>query len=505
MTDGEIRVPVTQRLARLLADFSALNVTSHDLYNERRKQGAPELLQTTRMQFLLDLLSDEDYFVRHKVDDQGHLSHLFFALKDALRVYRANLDVVPLYCTCSTNRFGMPLLNIHEHNDPPCTSAPPWRDEDRLRVEPHTTQVPDGNGGHRSTSSLPVRPRLCATKCTRDRVRGCPSPALRVAHSERRRDVCTMKIIPQEVDLDKSTAQTRKMKDSAQHRLFCDTFGGLVGAANENAYRVLREQLYSISAAEAKYFDDIWLDIWRDRLVRCWTDQRLNFGLRSTSRVEGYHNSLKRWLISSHGDLLTLHKTTQHWWRQSIKAYDIAVSNAWVRSVASLRSPLYSKVVKLIHNFALLEFERLLEHDAQRPCTSVYMRSRGMPCSHMLAARKRAGRALLPEDFHAHWYTDRSNAPIRAPPVVFDPSTIAERRGARALQRRTRTQEQGQARSSHRQGEGMWSTRRTPSSFERPLSEPAIADTGLPLPPALDTILRQHGARDDLARFHPYI
>lgn len=98
--------------------------------------------------------------------------------------------------------------------------------------------------------------------------------------------------------------------------------------------------------------DDIWLDIWKRRIVRCWTNKAMYFGMHSTSRVEGYHTSMKGWTTSSTGDLLTLHTRMVHWWRNSIHKYKTAVSDALVKTKSLLRGPLFAKVV-VVHDHAL--------------------------------------------------------------------------------------------------------------------------------------------------------
>jgi hypothetical protein len=86
----------------------------------------------------------------------------------------------------------------------------------------------------------------------------------------------------------------------------------VIYANSEEDYSFRRQELHLLSAVEAAYGDDVWLDIWKQRIVRCWTDGVLHFGMHATSRVEGYHATLKSWLGSSTGDLLTIHTRMEH-------------------------------------------------------------------------------------------------------------------------------------------------------------------------------------------------
>jgi hypothetical protein len=61
-------------------------------------------------------------------------------------------------------------------------------------------------------------------------------------------------------------------------------------------YEEHRARLRAMSPKEARYIDKTWLDKWKDKFVRCWTNDIRHFGVRTTSRVKGYHRSVKRWL-----------------------------------------------------------------------------------------------------------------------------------------------------------------------------------------------------------------
>lgn len=54
---------------------------------------------------------------------------------------------------------------------------------------------------------------------------------------------------------------------------FCDAFLAVVNARTELEYAQRRWEMRMICPSEAAYVDDVWLDIWRYRLVRCWTDK----------------------------------------------------------------------------------------------------------------------------------------------------------------------------------------------------------------------------------------
>ena len=67
-----------------------------------------------------------------------------------------------------------------------------------------------------------------------------------------------------------------------------------------------------------RYLSRVWLDKHKERFIRCWADWYLHFGHCETSRAEGAHSVIKRYLQVSTGDLynvftkLSLMLATQH-------------------------------------------------------------------------------------------------------------------------------------------------------------------------------------------------
>ncbi|DAZ95826.1 TPA: hypothetical protein N0F65_008545 [Lagenidium giganteum] len=142
-----------------------------------------------------------------------------------------------------------------------------------------------------------------------------------------------------------------------RHRQFCDAFHHLTRSNTEAEYEARRDRLHELCPQEARYIDEIWLDIWKRRLVRCWTSQILTFGVQSTSRVEDYHAGLKKWLCSSQGDMVTVFDRMMCWWDVSIAEHLTAVTEDTIKCPRRLQTPLYSNVVRVIHKFALLQCE----------------------------------------------------------------------------------------------------------------------------------------------------
>ena len=51
-------------------------------------------------------------FYWQKIDENGHITHLFMAYSKSLDFFIQHHDIFLLYCTYCTNRYKMPLLSI---------------------------------------------------------------------------------------------------------------------------------------------------------------------------------------------------------------------------------------------------------------------------------------------------------------------------------------------------------------------------------------------------------
>ena len=62
------------------------------------------------------------------------------------------------------------------------------------------------------------------------------------------------------------------------------------------------------------YVDTTWIGPWKEKFVSCWVDQHRHLGHTTTSIVEGVHVSMKRFLLSSTGDLATVFQRFRRFW-----------------------------------------------------------------------------------------------------------------------------------------------------------------------------------------------
>jgi histone-lysine N-methyltransferase SETD2 len=51
------------------------------------------------------------------------------------------------------------------------------------------------------------------------------------------------------------------------------------------------------------YLDEVWLNKYKKMFVSVWIDRHLNFGQRTTNRVESAHSNLKKYLDGTNSSL----------------------------------------------------------------------------------------------------------------------------------------------------------------------------------------------------------
>src|SRR4051794_18762541 len=160
-----------------------------------------------------------------------------------------------------------------------------------------------------------------------------------------------------------------------------------------------------------RYLAKTWLDKEKERFVRCWADQHLHFGHRETSRAEGAHSVVKRYLQVSTGDLyevlqkLSLMLVAQH------REHHATMEAAWNRISQSFRIPLFSTLIGHITPYMLWQVygqKQLLNHPAlHHACHRTHIDSMGIPCYHMIKERLEAQQTLYQHDFHPRWFFDQ--------------------------------------------------------------------------------------------------
>jgi len=99
-------------LSALHLDNPDTLVIARTVYDARAKQRRLDLKERSPIQALLDKAREENFFTSITLDDEGHITRLFFAHPKSIELLQTYSKVLLMDCTYKTNRFRMPLLNI---------------------------------------------------------------------------------------------------------------------------------------------------------------------------------------------------------------------------------------------------------------------------------------------------------------------------------------------------------------------------------------------------------
>ena len=86
--------------------------TMQDIYNIRKTIWIEQLAGKTPIEAMLHELWKSNYVHEYQLDQQYHITHLFFAHPTSIELLKRYPDVVLMDCTYKTNRFHLPLLDI---------------------------------------------------------------------------------------------------------------------------------------------------------------------------------------------------------------------------------------------------------------------------------------------------------------------------------------------------------------------------------------------------------
>ncbi|KAM3559042.1 hypothetical protein ARSEF4850_004313 [Beauveria asiatica] len=103
------------------------------------------------------------------------------------------------------------------------------------------------------------------------------------------------------------TRNTEDADKAQQWKEFYQSWHEIVGSRDDEAFEERIQRLkdrYSLDhAREVGYIIEIWLDLYKEKLVKVWVDRHLHFGNVVTSRGEGIHELIKIYLNTSQLDL----------------------------------------------------------------------------------------------------------------------------------------------------------------------------------------------------------
>jgi hypothetical protein len=457
-----------QTLATIKTKYPDTLQTRKDIANMKARVRAITLSLMTVAEATLLRLERADFFSQHVLDEERRIHRLFFAYNESVSLLRRFHRILLFDCTYKTNKYRKPILNI-------CGVTGSNR-----TIQVAVCLLP----GETESDFLWAFQQLDLL-LRQERI---PHPLLVVTDRDRAQ-ISALRQIFVESHLRLCSWHMNKDVQAYTRRHLGKEVGSGSFVDNElvdSFLRLYREVCSARSEADFRKgchsLKTKWLQGW-EYLYKHWfkdfsqycvafgVDERLHFGIQSTSRVEGSHSTMKKWLQSSRLDVLSLIERLIPWWQNISHEVRSHVSNEEERGLISCNHKFLVRTQRKIWKYALYriedqirggneEFEELtrFKRTEKSVCSGIFTRSTGLPCKHLIRDLKLEDSSLEPSHFHPHWriifVKDEYIEPPK--PTIHEPSTIPKPSQVTRSKRRAK-----------QTGTGEFGTRREPLLSER--------------------------------------
>ncbi|POV94390.1 hypothetical protein PSHT_16246 [Puccinia striiformis] len=171
-------------------------------------------------------------------------------------------------------------------------------------------------------------------------------------------------------------------------------------------------------------YSSIWRNILpeKEHFVVAWASLFPHLRNLNTSRVESGHAFIKRFILNSTGDLLSVWKALSNAVDHQITHVHASIGQDSIKMLTNIPRS-FINLCQKISQHAILEaqkqYERLTDLDPSDTCSKTVFIGSGIPCCHMIADILEYRGLLEPSDFHAQWHLDYNpECLIKEAPVV---------------------------------------------------------------------------------------
>jgi hypothetical protein len=141
-----------------------------------------------------------------------------------------------------------------------------------------------------------------------------------------------------------------------------------------------------------------WLTPYYNLIVHAWVDRSFHGGTTTTSRLEGAHSVLKRWIGKPTKQVIALWDSTKLVIDDQLKEIENSTSRRLQTTPVGLSGQLFYPVIGKTTPFALYQLKKQVENIRRQQeraeqglistiCTRTFCSSMGMPCWHMIKSR----------------------------------------------------------------------------------------------------------------------
>ncbi len=123
----------------------------------------------------------------------------------------------------------------------------------------------------------------------------------------------------------------------------------------------------------AEYCKYEWLELYKEKIVRAYTNKFTHFGTITTSRAEGWRAKLKRYLQASRNDLFCFFRLMRNLWDAEHTEYENTKGQGIISRAFNTGGAVYDAVAYKIHIYALGQFQNLQHLSRHLRSAKVYI------------------------------------------------------------------------------------------------------------------------------------
>jgi hypothetical protein len=312
-----------------------------DCYNIRDELRRKKLGNYTPLEFLRETLQSNNWRYTFKQDTEGHILFFMFAHPESIRLANQYNRVFLLDCTYKTNRYKMPLLHIiglspsnSSYSIAFCFMQNEQEESYKWTLQTFFSWL----------DPLPFSPVLCT-----DRDLALVG-AIKSIYPRSPHLLCVWHINKNVL------AKTKQyFSSNEEFEAFMKLWKELINSSTIVEYKdrlAKFETRFSLTPAALRYVKQTWLT-YKEMFIRAWIGQYLHLGNWATSRVEGSHAMLKKYIGGSTGNILFVFERinnaleAQHYTLSSDLAED------QIKTLNFCSHFLYSHIIKRTSRYSL--------------------------------------------------------------------------------------------------------------------------------------------------------
>ncbi|KAI7941408.1 hypothetical protein MJO29_013482 [Puccinia striiformis f. sp. tritici] len=405
-------VKTSQILLQLQQADSKTLAVNRTINNAIHKFRQEELNGKTPIEALLGLLKQSNWLWDVDIDSAGVIQNLFFAHPGSVHLARIYHHVALLDATYKTNRYKLPLLHVIGQTATNKSFAIAF-----------CFLMYENNEGYLwAVNNLPKHvwnPDRIPPVFITDRETALRN-ALAQVFPNSKRHLCAWHICTNITSICKKHFPS----DMIAWKQFLDHWIRTASSKNVVIFEAnLSElkQLISKQPAVLEYLETSILPE-KEHFVVAWASLFPHLRNLNTSRVESGHAFIKRFILNSTGNLLSVWKALSNAVDHQITHVHASIGQDSIKMLTNIPHS-FINLSQNISQFAILEaqkqYDRLQDLDPSDICSKTVSIGSGIPCSHMIAEILEYRGVLEPSDFHAQWHLDYNpECLIKEVPVV---------------------------------------------------------------------------------------